>query len=320
MQTALSPLCQISLWVLCRWLYKTNFTTMLLEKSKASNYRPLPKTSGYIQQCSLRYPKAFDKASGNVPARNLRKNCWCESRPVHTLCWGISCFFSVPPGKLWGTTSDRATTASFRLHCDAQFNNYPTIRSCTVWATELTASPIQTYKSKHTTISHPSPKHSNLTLNHRSEFVTIILPLDALTHPHPEQYDSPICPTHHIERFHTSRFYICYTYLPLIRVYLIVLTSLFPEIPEIYTLTTMLKSPTALYSSAIAITSSTTNRPARTNLDRLDHRYLWFAAYFLAVIPFFLVCTSTFSWCVQIFVIVTITAHRKQFAMSSVTP
>lgn len=59
-----------------------------------------------------------------------------------------------------------------------QFDNYPTIRSCTVWATVLTTSPINTYKSKQTTISHPSPKHSNLILNHRSEFVTIILPLN----------------------------------------------------------------------------------------------------------------------------------------------
>jgi hypothetical protein len=179
MQPAISPLCQISLWVLCRWLYKTNFTTdMLFEKSNASNYRPLPKTYGYIQQCSLPYHKAFDKASGNVPARNLRKKCRCESWPGHTLSWWISCFFSVPPGKLWSTTSNRATTISFRLHWDAHFDNYPTIRSCTVWATVLTASPIQMYKSKQTTISHPSPKHSNLTLNHRSEFVTIFLPLN----------------------------------------------------------------------------------------------------------------------------------------------
>jgi hypothetical protein len=121
--------------------------------------------------------QVFDKASGSVSARNLKKKRWCESRPRHTLFRGISCFFSVPLLKLWGSTSNCATTASFHLHCDAQFDNYPTIRSCTVWATVLTASPIKMYKRKQTTISHPSPEHS-LTLNHCSEFVTTILPLN----------------------------------------------------------------------------------------------------------------------------------------------
>jgi hypothetical protein len=85
------------------------------------------------------------------------------------------------------------------------------------------------------------------------------------------------------------------------------------------------KNPTALYSSTIAITSSNKNKPARTNLAKLVHRYLWLAPYFLVVLSFLFVLTSTFSLCVQIFdvaivVIVTITAHWKQFAKFSVTP
>jgi hypothetical protein len=74
--------------------------------------------------------------------------------------------------------------------------------------------------------------------------------------------------------------------------------------------------PTALYSWVITISSSNNNRPTRTALARLDHRYLRPTLYFLIAIPFFLLFTSTFSWCVQILIVaifltVMITAHQR---------